>query len=141
MGSYTEQHLDSTGIREAVKLFGSFFVAYMRESAHFRGEPPALAGTFSLGALPSIPGPLRALCEGVVNAHLSRNAAQPYSNDEELESRFKTAAAVFLELFDLLEAYAPAWYTEEHHNRAEAAHRALLRTRGASAKVWQCTNF
>jgi hypothetical protein len=24
-------------------------------------------------------------------------------------------------LFDLLEAYAPSWYTEEHHNHAVAA--------------------
>jgi hypothetical protein len=24
-------------------------------------------------------------------------------------------------LYDLLEAYAPAWYTEEHHNKAQAA--------------------
>jgi len=28
---------------------------------------------------------------------------------------------VFRELFELLEEYAPAWYTEEHHNRAIAA--------------------
>jgi hypothetical protein len=26
-------------------------------------------------------------------------------------------------LFDLLEAYAPSWYTEEHHNKALAALR------------------
>ena len=26
-------------------------------------------------------------------------------------------------LYDLLEAYAPMWYTEEHHNKAEAALR------------------
>jgi hypothetical protein len=26
-------------------------------------------------------------------------------------------------LFDLLEAYAPFWYTEEHHNQAVAALR------------------
>ena len=24
-------------------------------------------------------------------------------------------------LYDLLEAYAPAWYTEEHHDKAKAA--------------------
>jgi hypothetical protein len=28
---------------------------------------------------------------------------------------------VLEELFTLLEDYAPAWYTEEHHNRAVAA--------------------
>ena len=29
--------------------------------------------------------------------------------------------AVLRELFELLEDYAPAWYTEEHHNRLAAA--------------------
>ena len=29
--------------------------------------------------------------------------------------------AVLKELYELLEDYAPAWYTEEHHNRALAA--------------------
>ena len=28
-------------------------------------------------------------------------------------------------LYDLLEAYAPAWYTEEHHDKAEAALRSV----------------
>ena len=28
-------------------------------------------------------------------------------------------------LYDLLEAYAPVWYTEEHHNRTEAALRSV----------------
>jgi hypothetical protein len=32
-----------------------------------------------------------------------------------------TPRAVLEELFTLLEDYAPAWYTEEHHNRAVAA--------------------
>ena len=34
-------------------------------------------------------------------------------------------AEVFLELFKLLEQYAPGWYTEEQHNRAVAALRVL----------------
>jgi hypothetical protein len=34
--------------------------------------------------------------------------------------------AVLFELFQLLEDYAPAWYTEEHHNRAAAALEELL---------------
>ena len=29
-------------------------------------------------------------------------------------------------LFDLLEAYAPSWYTEEHHKKALAALRLQL---------------
>jgi hypothetical protein len=32
-----------------------------------------------------------------------------------------TAREVLEELFQLLEDYAPTWYTEEHHNRAVAA--------------------
>ena len=38
-------------------------------------------------------------------------------------------AGVFRELFNLLEEYAPLWYTEEHHNRAVAALRALQESR------------
>jgi len=33
-----------------------------------------------------------------------------------------------LELYNLLEEYAPSWYTEEHHNRAESALRSLRRS-------------
>ena len=33
-------------------------------------------------------------------------------------------AEVLLELFNLLEQYAPSWYTKEHHNRAVAALRS-----------------
>ena len=32
-----------------------------------------------------------------------------------------TTREVLEELFHLLEDYAPAWYTEQHHNRAVAA--------------------
>jgi len=28
-------------------------------------------------------------------------------------------------LYDLLEEYAPSWYTEEHHDKAEAALRSV----------------
>ena len=34
-------------------------------------------------------------------------------------------AEVFRELFDLLEAYVPMWYTADHHNRAVAALRVF----------------
>jgi hypothetical protein len=30
-----------------------------------------------------------------------------------------------LELYNLLESYAPSWYTQEHHNRAESALRSV----------------
>ena len=36
---------------------------------------------------------------------------------------------VFRELFNLLEQYAPTWYTAEHHNRAVAALRLLQEDR------------
>jgi hypothetical protein len=35
-----------------------------------------------------------------------------------------TAKAALEELFELLEDYAPVWYTEEHHDRAIKALRA-----------------
>jgi hypothetical protein len=38
-------------------------------------------------------------------------------------------AEVLRELFNLLEQYAPAWYTEEHHNRVVAALRVLDESR------------
>jgi hypothetical protein len=33
----------------------------------------------------------------------------------------KIVADAFLELFELLEEYAPVWYTEQYHRRALAA--------------------
>ena len=39
----------------------------------------------------------------------------------------ESVARAFLELFQLLEEYAPSWYTEEIRNRAESAAR-ILRT-------------
>ena len=38
-------------------------------------------------------------------------------------------AEVLRELFNLLEQYAPTWYTEEHHNRAVGALRVLEASR------------
>jgi hypothetical protein len=38
--------------------------------------------------------------------------------------RVPTTREVLQELFQLLEEYAPTWYTEEHHNRAVAALRS-----------------
>jgi hypothetical protein len=35
------------------------------------------------------------------------------------------ALGVFAELYELLEDYAPTWYSEDLHHRAEAALRAL----------------
>ena len=44
------------------------------------------------------------------------------SGSEE-EQRVPTTREVLEELFQLLEEYAPTWYTEEHHNRAVEALR------------------
>ena len=40
---------------------------------------------------------------------------------EPRQPRPATPRAVLQELFDLLEEYAPVWYTEELHDRAKAA--------------------
>jgi len=40
------------------------------------------------------------------------------------EPQTANAPDAFVELFELLETYAPTWYTEEHHNRVVAALRA-----------------
>ena len=46
---------------------------------------------------------------------------------------FKIVVQAFLELFELLQEYAPIWYTEQHHNRALAAYRILRKFRGAAS--------
>jgi len=71
---------------------------------------------------------------GAVDIHPSRKKAHPQAKKEDSrESEFRIVGEAFLELFELLEDYAPSWYTEEHHNRAETARRILLKARGASA--------
>jgi len=40
---------------------------------------------------------------------------------------FTNVAQAFLELFRLLEEYAPVWYTEQHHKNAVVAQRLLVR--------------
>ena len=45
--------------------------------------------------------------------------------EKSLDSQFKIVAEAFLESFELLEVYAPVWYTEQHHNRALDAWRIL----------------
>ena len=43
-------------------------------------------------------------------------------NEHQIQS--PSEAEVLLELFNLLEQYAPMWYAEEHHNRAVVALRS-----------------
>jgi hypothetical protein len=47
--------------------------------------------------------------------------------EKSLDTQFKIVADAFLESFELLEEYAPIWYTEQHHKRALNAARSLCR--------------
>jgi hypothetical protein len=49
--------------------------------------------------------------------------------DKSLDSQFKIVAEAFLESFELLEKYAPIWYTEHHNKRGLNAWRILQPTR------------
>ena len=42
-----------------------------------------------------------------------------------LVAQFEIVAEAFLESFELLEEYAPIWYTEQHHERGLDAWRIL----------------
>lgn len=42
-----------------------------------------------------------------------------------LEGQSVSAAEALREFFNLLEEYAPPWYTEQHHDRAKVALRIL----------------
>lgn len=53
-------------------------------------------------------------------AHLTNSTNKKTSSSEEAE-RVPTTREVLEELFQLLEDYAPIWYTEELHDRAVAA--------------------
>ncbi len=50
----------------------------------------------------------------------TNSRSEDAASSEEAE-RVPTAREVLEELFQLLEDYAPTWYTEQHHNRAVAA--------------------
>jgi len=45
-------------------------------------------------------------------------------NEQEMSSPRAHLVEILSELRDLLVDYAPAWYTEEHHQRVESALRA-----------------
>jgi hypothetical protein len=46
----------------------------------------------------------------------------------EMERQLSRVADALAELYDLLEQYAPVWYTREQHERAESALRLLKRS-------------
>ena len=57
---------------------------------------------------------------------VSRRKGVPRSGGEKSpDTPFNTVAEAFLESFELLEEYAPIWYTEQHHQRALDAWRIL----------------
>ena len=45
--------------------------------------------------------------------------------EKSLDSQLRIVAEAFLESFELLEEYAPIWYTVQHHKRALNALRIL----------------
>ena len=56
--------------------------------------------------------------------------ALPRSGSEKLlDSQFKIVAEAFLYLFELLEEYAPTWYSEQQHQRALNAWRILQKSK------------
>ena len=62
---------------------------------------------------------------------MKRFAVREALEDEKRERhapKTESVARAFLELFQLLEDYAPSWYTEETRDHAESAAR-ILRTR------------
>jgi hypothetical protein len=54
--------------------------------------------------------------------------------EQPLDLKFKIVAQAFLELFELLQDYAPVWYTEQHYNRALAAYRVVTSESENSAR-------
>jgi hypothetical protein len=46
------------------------------------------------------------------------------------------AAEVLREFFNLLEEYAPVWYTEKHHDRAVVALRIMESIDETSSRSW-----
>ena len=54
--------------------------------------------------------------------------------EKSLDTQFKIVAEAFLESFELLEEYAPIWYTEQHHQSALSALANLGKVQGDSVK-------
>jgi len=61
----------------------------------------------------------------MVPRSLDEKAVPRSGGEESLLSHFEIVADAFLESFELLEEYAPIWYTEQHRRRALAACRIL----------------
>lgn len=63
---------------------------------------------------------------GSTGSHAVRERASTHSSQCENESATERTLLIeaLSDLHNLLEEYAPAWYTEEHHRKAESALRA-----------------
>ena len=61
----------------------------------------------------------------MVPSSLNEKVVPRSGRKKSLDSQFKIVAEAFLESFELLEEYAPIWYTEQHHKRALNAWRIL----------------
>jgi hypothetical protein len=60
------------------------------------------------------------------NGSRSRTARPIQGYVTQLESQRAKLGEALRELYDLLEEYAPAWYTEDQHNRAKSALRLVI---------------
>jgi len=49
--------------------------------------------------------------------------------EKSLDSQFRIVVEAFLVSFELLEEYAPIWYTEQHHKRVLNAWRILQKSK------------
>jgi hypothetical protein len=71
----------------------------------------------------------------MVPRSLSEKAVPRGSRKKSLDSQFKIVAEAFLESFELLEEYAPIWYTEQHHQSALSALANLGKVQGDSVSM------
>lgn len=62
----------------------------------------------------------------MLNTHDQRvgNFAPPLNSDDPVQERLAEALA---DLHNLLNEFAPSWYTQEHHTKAESALQLLKR--------------
>jgi len=71
----------------------------------------------------------------MVPRSLSEKAVPRSGRKKSLDPQLKIVAEAFLQSFELLEEYAPIWYTEQHHQRALTALANLGKVQGASVNM------
>jgi len=65
-------------------------------------------------------------------SELARSRPHSYEGPD-AKVQLARATDALAELYQLLEDYAPAWYSEHHHKKAESALRVLKKIPGANA--------